>query len=135
MFKSAQALKWEIEETQRVLQNQGIHPLTFRPPVGVTSPKLGPVLEEVGMVTVNFSRRAGDRGNRRIHDLSNRILGKLHPGDIIMLHDTPPRSGNTQEAWLEEVDRLIKGIRKKNLSVVPLSELIDRPVMAETSEL
>ena len=131
MFKSTQALKSEIEKTQLVLQELKVSPLTFRPPVGVTNPKLGPVLEQLGLYTVNFSRRAGDRGNRRIHDLAERILGKLRSGDIIMLHDIPPRNGGTGEEWLNQVDRLISGIRRKNLDVIPLSELIDRPVMAD----
>ena len=134
MFKRALSLKSEIEKTQRVLRIQKVHPLTFRPPVGVTSPRLGPVLEQMGMYTVNFSRRAGDRGNRRIDNLSGRILGKLRSGDIIMLHDTPPRNGNTLKAWLTEVDHMLEGIRKKMLKVIPLSELIDRPVMAEDME-
>ncbi len=131
MFKSTQALHSEIERTQHALQALSVHPLTFRPPVGVTSPRLGPVLKQMGMYTVNFSCRAGDRGNRRIHDLSDRILGKLRSGDIIMLHDIPPRKSQTPEAWLRQVDRLLTGIRKRDLRIVPLSDLIDRPVMAE----
>jgi peptidoglycan/xylan/chitin deacetylase (PgdA/CDA1 family) len=131
MLKGAPSLKREIEKTQHVLHDLGVYPLAFRPPVGVTSPKLGPVLEQVGMYAVNFSRRAGDRGNRRIHDLSDRILGKLRAGDIIMLHDIPPRNGGTREEWLKEVDGTITGIRKKNLEIIPLADLIGRPVMAE----
>jgi peptidoglycan/xylan/chitin deacetylase (PgdA/CDA1 family) len=129
MLKSTRALKNEIEKTQQVLHDLGVRPLTFRPPVGVTNPKLGPVLEQAGMYTVNFSCRAGDRGNRRIHDISDRILGKLRSGDIIMLHDTPPRNGGTIEEWLGQVDSIMAGIKKKNLDIVPLAELIDRPVM------
>lgn len=129
MLKSAQKLKGEIEKTQQVLHDLGVRPLAFRPPVGVTSPRLGPVLEQVGMYTVNFSCRAGDRGNRRIHDLSDKILGKLHSGDIILLHDIPPRNDGTLEEWLKQVDGIMSGIKKKNLGVVPLAELIGRPVM------
>ncbi|MEJ2156683.1 MAG: polysaccharide deacetylase family protein [Desulfobacteraceae bacterium] len=131
MFKSTQKLKTEIEKTQQVLHDLDVFPLTFRPPVGVTNPRLKPVLEQLGLYTVNFSRRAGDRGNRRIHDLSNRILGRLRSGDVIMLHDIPPRNGGTQEAWLKEVERLIAGIQRKKLQIIPLAELIGRPVMAE----
>ncbi len=131
MFKRTQKLKSEIERTQQVLQALGVFPLTFRPPVGVTNPRLKPVLDQLGLYTVNFSRRAGDRGNRRIHDLSDRILGRLRSGDIIMLHDIPPRNGGTQEAWLKEVERLIAGIQKKKLKIIPLADLIGHPVMAD----
>jgi hypothetical protein len=46
-----------------------------------------------------------------------------------MLHDTPPRNGGTIEEWLGQVDSIMAGIKKKNLDIVPLAELIDRPVM------
>lgn len=130
MVKSTKALKMEIVRTQQVLQELGIFPLTFRPPVGVTSPKLAPVLEEVGMFAVNFSRRAGDRGNRQIMALANRILKGLRPGDIIMLHDIPPPSASAGQ-WLAEVDRMLTGIREMRLEILPLAMLIDRPVMGE----
>jgi peptidoglycan-N-acetylglucosamine deacetylase len=133
MLKSTRALKGEIEKTQQALHDLGVRPLAFRPPVGVTNPKLGPVLAQMGMYTVNFSRRAGDRGNRRIHDIADRILGKLRSGDIIMLHDTPPRNGGTLEEWLGQVDSIMAGIKKKNLDIVPLAELIGRPVMKAIS--
>lgn len=135
MAKSIKAIKLEIEKTQQVLQELGISPLTFRPPVGVTSPKLAPVLEEVGMYAVNFSRRAGDRGNRQIRALADKILKRLRPGDIIMLHDIEPPNGASAGHWLAEVDRMLKGIRELNLEVLPLANLIDRPVMENAGPL
>ena len=129
MLKRSRTLLNEIVKTQQVLEAFGITPLAFRPPVGVTSPRLGKVLRETGMFVVNFSRRAGDRGNRRVNHISGRILKHLRDGDIIMLHDTPPRGGNTREEWHREVDRLLSGIEERGLRVVPLSALIGRPVM------
>lgn len=129
MLKRANTLKKEIEKTQQVLHGLGVFPLTFRPPVGVTNPRLGRVLKQVGMYTVNFSRRAGDMGNRRIRHLSDKILKKLCSGDIIMVHDIPPKNEDMTRCWLDEVDRLLSGIQEKNLMVLPLAELIDRPVM------
>lgn len=131
MFKRSAALKDEIVKAQHVLRELGVFPATFRPPVGVTSPKLGPVLRSLGMYTVNFNRRAGDRGNRQISAISRKILGKLRAGDIIMLHDIPPRNGGTLGEWLNEVDRMLCGIEEKGLKVIPLAELIGYPVMAE----
>ena len=132
MFKGEDALKEEIRRAQEVLHRLGIFPCTFRPPVGVTSPKLNCVLMQLNMYVVNFSRRAGDRGNRQVTHLARKILKKLRPGDIIMLHDTPPRKKKMDQHWLVEVERLLNGIEKLNLKIIPLTALIDRPVMADS---
>jgi hypothetical protein len=36
--------------------------------------------------------------------------------------------------WVEEIDRVLEGIRTKGLFVLPLAELIGRPVMIKTAE-
>jgi hypothetical protein len=78
---------------------------------------------------VNFSCRAFDGGNRRIRDLSKKILKKIRPDDIILLHDTTPKKEDLLHAWLNEVDKLLSGIGAQGFSVLPLSEMIGRPVM------
>lgn len=132
MLKSTGALKKEIDKAQRVLHRLGVFPCTFRPPVGITSPRLNSVLNPLGMYTVNFSCRAGDRGNRKINRLSKKILQKLRSGDIIMLHDIPLSDEKMKQYWLAEVERILTGIKKKKLAILPLAELIDRPVMVNT---
>lgn len=129
MLKSSAALREEIQKTQVVLHDLGVIPYTFRPPVGVTNPKLGKVLEQLDMYTVNFNRRAGDRGNRQVGGLSKKILKNLGPGDIVMLHDIKPRDEKKARRWLVEVERILTGIEAKNLKILPLETLIDRPVM------
>ncbi|WP_054033105.1 polysaccharide deacetylase family protein [Desulfatitalea tepidiphila] len=129
MFKRPRTLIREIEATQRVLRRHGVVPLLFRPPVGVTSPRLCNAMEATGMVVVNFSRRAADMGNRRVHRLAERILKRLRPGDIIMLHDIPPATEALCEEWRRQVEAVMAGIRQRGLVVVPLEQLIDRPVM------
>jgi hypothetical protein len=100
----------------------------FRPPAGITSPRLGPVLDRLGMTAVSFSRRALDLGNRRIAGTALRILGRVRPGDIILLHDSSP--GKTgSDLFLRELESLLRGLEDRGLSVIPLERLIGRPVM------
>ncbi|MFO7713414.1 polysaccharide deacetylase family protein [Desulfosarcina sp.] len=129
MLKGGAALNAEIVKTQRVLNRLGVVPRTFRPPVGVTNPKLGDILDRLGMYAVNFNRRAGDRGNRQVSKLSQKILKSLRSGDIIMLHDIWPRDEEKARHWLVEVERILSGIQEKHLKILPLATLIDRPVM------
>ncbi len=128
LLKGRHHLLNEIEETQNVLRDLGVIPLVFRPPAGVTSPGLEPVLRRLNLYTVNFSCRAFDGGNRRIRNLSKKILKRVRPDDIILLHDTRPKNDNLFSCWLKEMDQLLTGIGKKGLKVLPLSALIGKPV-------
>ncbi len=130
MLRNTERLRREILSAQKALQRFGIRPLAFRPPVGVTSPRLGPVLSAAGLIAVNYSRRGGDFGNRRIRRLSEKILNKVRPGDIILLHDVAPAGENGPLRLLTEVERMLIGLKRKELAVIPLSELIQRSVMA-----
>jgi peptidoglycan/xylan/chitin deacetylase (PgdA/CDA1 family) len=127
-FKGQERIAEEVLMTQRVLDDLGVTPLVFRPPMGVTYPGLGKVLRELGLGTVTFSCRAFDRGNRSIGHLAERILGKARGDDIIMLHDLPPVHPASIPGWLAEVEALLSGITRRGLEIRPLSELIGRPV-------
>ena len=129
MLKSRKYLFEEISAGQAVLARFHVRALTFRPPVGITNPKLRGVLEELGMVTVNFSCRGMDAGNRRLTGLSRRVLKHLRNDHIIGLHDVMPKKHMALELWIEEIDRILRGIKERGVKVLPLSALIQRPVM------
>jgi peptidoglycan/xylan/chitin deacetylase (PgdA/CDA1 family) len=131
MLRSRKRLKEEIAHTQDLLANFAVRPLTFRPPVGITNPRLKGVLRELGMYCVTFSCRAFDRGNRRIEGLAMIILKKVRPGAIILLHDVTPRGGGGIAHWLTEMERIVSGLKTRGYEILPLSELIDRPVMEQ----
>lgn len=134
MLKPARTLRREIQAAQDVLHGLGIIPLVFRPPVGVTNPRLWRVLRELDMINVNFSCRGMDGGNRWIRHLSHRILRRVRADDIIALHDTFPGDDIRLAYWLHEVERMLTGIREKGLAVYPLSELMGRPVMVRRQQ-
>jgi peptidoglycan-N-acetylglucosamine deacetylase len=135
MLRRAEILLREISSTQTLLRRFGISPMAFRPPVGIVNPKLDHVLRVAGLYCVIFSCRAGDFGNRRIHGLAGKILKKVKADDIILLHDVRPRSAGGVEAWLHEVELILDGLKNKGLEVIPLSELIARPVMVKVDRL
>lgn len=133
-FRGKQTVIRDIEAAQEVLRRHCIAPLAFRPPVGITSPRLREVLQAKGMFAVNFSCRARDGGNRWLRHLSQKILRRLRPDDIVLLHDIAPRSAALLSLWVEEIDRVLEGIRTKGLFVLPLAEIIGKPVMIKTAE-
>lgn len=129
MFRRTKTIAGEIASAQNVLSNFGIVPLAFRPPVGITGPRLRPALLDSDLVIVNFSCRACDGGNRWINNLSKKILRRVRPGDIVVLHDVRPTEQFDLAYWLKEIDLVVSGLKDKGLAVLPLDEIIGRPVM------
>ena len=132
MFRSSDTLATDIKQTQDVLARVGIRPLAFRPPVGITGPRLKPILDDQQMFAVNFSCRIYDRGNRNIKNLADRTLGRLKTGDIILLHDLFPEQTGFGEYWQAELDRFFSELIQ-HYQVLPLEELIEQPVMVKLS--
>ena len=129
MLRSTKTLLREIESTHTTLTRFHISPAAFRPPVGITNPRLDNVLKQLGLYCVTFTCRAFDAGNRNVRGLSGRILNKVKPDDIILLHDIRPGRDITTEDFLREVESILAGLKRMGLQVVPLRELIGKPVM------
>ncbi len=61
--------------------------------------------------------------------MSDKILKKVKPGDIILLHDVKPKGTGETENWLREIDVILSGLKDKGLRIVSLSELLGLAVM------
>lgn len=139
MFRSPARLAREMALTQRILARHGVGPVFFRPPVGVNVPAYAEALHIGGLKAVNFSCRARDMGNRRISGLAERILQKVRPGDIVLLHDIAPKvrrdsaaspastgcadNGAAAALWLGELERIFATLKARQLHVVSLTTL------------
>lgn len=128
-LKQPEAVCRDLKKAAAALERVGIRPLAFRPPVGIVTPRIASGLSAAGMYMVTFSRRGWDAGNRRLAGLSDRILCRLGAGDVIVLHDSMPETGDRRGLWLSEVEKIVAGIHSRGLSIVPLQTLIGRPVM------
>jgi len=128
MLRSLQTIRRDIRATQEILKQIGVLPLVFRPPTGITGPRLGQVLAEQNLLAVTYSCRAYDRGNRNVSNLAGKILRRLRPGCIIMLHDLPPWQRSQKGTWQEELERLFATLQA-DYRVVSLEEVIGKPVM------
>lgn len=131
MLKSSKVIYQEILTTCELLKKMGVNTIAFRPPVGIVNPKLAPLLQKLNMYCLTFSCRAADFGNRRVENISRKILEKIEADDIILLHDVPPRRMDDQELLLKEIDNLLSGLQARGLEVVPLSTLIGKTIMIE----
>ena len=128
MTNGRHTLQREIETAQALFRQFGVVPLAFRPPVGITSPNLWGILSNLGLSCINFSCRVGDMGNRRIQNLAKRLLNKVRPGDIVLLHDVRPPKGDVNYLF-EQFEAILTGLKAKNILVQPLAQLIGKEVM------
>ncbi len=119
----------DVQAAQQALAQIGIACRAFRPPAGIVSPRLPGVVKAHNLFIVNYSCRALDGGNRRVRGLARRILRRVRPDDIVLLHDLPPKAPATVGDWLREIESLLAGLQEKGLSILPLADLIGRPVM------
>lgn len=129
MLRSKKKLGQDIRKTQEVLNRFGIQTLVFRPPAGITNPRLKSVLQNENLLTVTFSCRPFDHGNKKITNLAERVLGRLKPGNIILLHDIAPTTKHNIAIWQKEIETLFTGLQSNIYEVQPLEALIGSPVM------
>lgn len=96
----------ELERTRRILQAlTGRCVRLFRPPFGVTNPHVARAAREGGYATIGWSVRSFDtvaRTSRR--KVLSRVVGRLHPGAVVLLHDRCEGADRLLEALIDEAD-------------------------------
>jgi peptidoglycan-N-acetylglucosamine deacetylase len=91
-----------------------IRPRLYRPPYGLVNPWTRAVVDGLGLRVVGWNVRGLDYGNRRVQGMAGRVLRRVSPGAIILLHDALP-PGASAEAVLAEMRSLLSGLREKDL--------------------
>ena len=59
----------------------------FRPPYGVTNPNIARAVKKLNLQSIGWNLRSYDTSIKDIEKIKQRILSKLKPGAIILLHD------------------------------------------------
>jgi peptidoglycan/xylan/chitin deacetylase (PgdA/CDA1 family) len=103
----------------------GRPPRFFRPPAGLRSPLLDPVLHEAGLMLVSWTRRAFDT---RVGDedlVFSRLAVGLAAGDILLLHDGHgARTPGGEPVVLKVLPRLLRQAQTLGLRPVTLGHAI-----------
>ncbi len=105
----------------------GARPTLFRPPVGLTSPRLSRALSWFNLVVVGWSVRGLDGWEgARAERVAARVVPRLRDGAIVLLHDAAERD-DFLPASLEALPRILEAMRNKDLSGVRLDAWIAPP--------
>ncbi len=124
----------ELRATQDVFSRQlGVCPAFYRPPHGSHTPFMARVVGDHGMTMVTWDDSAGDWATTDGALVAKRILDKVKPGSIILLHDgIDGNIGADRSVVLEALPLIIEGLRARGLQPVRLDELLGRPGYLES---
>jgi peptidoglycan/xylan/chitin deacetylase (PgdA/CDA1 family) len=120
-FFSVGRLRTELERAQTVIQQAtGTAPLLFRPPMGLSNPRVFRVARSLGLTVVGWSARGLDTKITEPERIVARIERRLKPGAIILLHD-----GNIPaERLVMTVKLLLDRLRALGYDVVRLDRML-----------
>jgi peptidoglycan/xylan/chitin deacetylase (PgdA/CDA1 family) len=78
----------EIIKTNELLENiLGVKCSIFRPPFGVMNPAIAWAVKKCGMHLVGWNLRSYDGTDQNYKNVTDRIVSKLKPGSVVLLHD------------------------------------------------
>ena len=104
----------------------GRKPRFFRPPAGLRNPLLDPVLHDLGLKLVSWTRRGFDTRHADAGVVAGRLLEGLAAGDILLLHDGHcARAASGTPIVLEVLPRVLEAARALGLRPVTLAQAID----------
>lgn len=113
--------KWlnEINRTDAVIENStGVRPHLFRPPFGVTTPKLAKALKQSEHLVIGWNNRSFDTALKNKSLVLKRITNRICPGGIVLLHDT-------QANTLSVLEHLLQHLKQHDYDVVTITELFN----------
>ncbi len=122
-------IRRELQRAQEALaQITGQRPHFFRAPAGLRNPFLAPVLHELGLELVSWTRRGFDTVRHDPADVLARLTRGLRAGDILLLHDgNGARTATGRPVVLEVLPALLQRFERAGLRAVTLPESMPVP--------
>ena len=106
-------------------KNTGYRPRFFRQPVGINNPSVMKVIDGLGMVMIGWQARAYDAVPTEKGKIINRILSRIRPGGIIILHDgCDAKTDQDRSATVEALKEIIPALKTRGYKFKTVSELI-----------
>lgn len=126
-FLLLRGLRRDLMAAQSTLTSlTGRRPRFFRPPMGFRNPLLDPVLHEMGLKLVSWTRRGYDTRRGDPARVAADLERGLAAGDILMLHDGyAALAPSGAPVVLEVLPRLIAELHRRGLKPVTLPQAIE----------
>jgi len=109
----------ELDGGLDALRQAGVQPRCFRPAVGIKNPFLHGALAQRGLACIGWSVRSWDCVSRNPAQVVGRVMQRIEPGAIILMHEGPNVSPRVR---VEALTRLLEALRARGFRcVVPES--------------
>jgi len=109
----------ELRKTDQLLEKFTSKKINFfRPPYGVTTPSIRRALQRTGHKVIGWNIRSLDGGTKNQELIFNRIIKRVSPGGIVLLHDTGKHSVLVLEQFLQF-------LQQNNYEVISIEELLN----------
>jgi len=118
-FYNAAAISEEIQKTDQLFEKLTSKKINFfRPPYGVTTPSIRRALKTTGHTVIGWNIRSLDGGTKDQNLIFNRIIKRISPGGIVLLHDTGSHSVSVLEQFLQF-------LQQNKYEVISVEELLN----------
>jgi peptidoglycan/xylan/chitin deacetylase (PgdA/CDA1 family) len=102
---SSKKIANDLENCQSLIERYQPGQKIFRPPYGVTNPNMAKAIKQANLVSVGWNIRSYDTSIKDIEKIRERILSRLKPGAIILLHDRLDYMPELLEALIPEIKK------------------------------
>ncbi|MCV9929621.1 polysaccharide deacetylase family protein [Flavobacterium sp. LS1R49] len=118
-FYNAKKILEELEKTDALLEKFTSKKIKFfRPPYGVTTPSIRRALKISKHRVIGWNIRSLDGGIKDQKIIYNRIIKRVSPGGIVLLHDTATHSVLVLEQFLQF-------LQQNNYTVISVEKLLN----------
>jgi peptidoglycan/xylan/chitin deacetylase (PgdA/CDA1 family) len=126
-FSSSKKIRQEILQCQNEVEKwAGYRPRFYRQPAGFRNPIIFGILRELGMDMVGWQVRAFDTQLRDPRTIARKILRKVQPGGVILLHDGSDSAQNQDRTpTLEALPAILQGVKDRGMEFLTLDELFE----------
>ncbi len=133
VFQRPSQTRDQIRRTQKVISETiGVTPTLSRPPYGVRSPAYFGATRAFGLRTVQWDVAGFDWKRHGPSQIADNVLRRVQVGSIILLHDGDSSKKHDRKNTVEALPFIIKGLRERDLQIVPLSQLLPEEIYDPT---
>lgn len=104
---------------QKIKEVTGVEPNLIRTPNGDWNDMVLTTAEELGYKVIQWSADSLDWKKPGVEQITNRVLKKVHPGAIILMH-----ASDTCTQTPDALPRVLEGLQKQGYRLVTVSELL-----------
>jgi len=125
LYRTRRETYRELARAQQVIADvTGLQPMWSRPPCGVRTPAYFAAAHALGLRTVQWTVAGFDWKKHTASAIASDVLAGADAGSIVLLHDADSRGRTNRRETVAALPVILEGLGKRQLTVVPLGELL-----------